>query len=382
MTKIRKVLYSMACMVGVISGCTEPTENNPAAPFPAVSVYKVDLREIGNYREFVARTEAFQEVAIRARVEGELIERHFDEGTKVEKGQLLFTIDPQEFSSSVAEIEADLKSKVVGLDAAERDLKRGKEIAQDGFISQADLDQLTTNFDQARAAVKSAEASLEKAKLNLSYTQIYAPFDGQIGKVNYDIGNIVGLSSGPLATLTDFDPIFVTFQVEEADYISYRQAHQGIDNFSMDISIRLPNNTAFDSKGVLNFADTKIDQSTGTVELRASFANPNDVVVPGLFVTLMLESQKKELQALIPQAAVQENQQGKFVLVLDSDDKVLQRAVKLGRRIEAMWVVEGGLEEGERIIFEGQQKVKAGAKVKPVMKTVNPVTGMTSVVAQ
>ena len=369
------------CSLALV-GCSEPQQQNQSMPAPAVSVYEVAMQEVGNYREFVARTEAFQEADIRARVEGELIERTFREGAYVEKGQTLFKIDASEYTASVSEIEASLKSNRAAASRAERYLKRGREIAKDGFISEADLDKLQTNLDQAQAAVNSSEAALEKAKLNLSYTTIDAPFSGRIGKVSFDVGNIVNPQSGALAQLTDIDPIYVSFQVEESDYISYQQSHQQTNNspedVPLDLSLRLPNDTDFEQPGTLDFADTKIDRSTGTVELRAKFDNPNGIVMPGLFVTLVVESQDKQSQALVPQAAVQENQQGKFVLVVKDDNTVAQRLVDLGRRIDAMWVVKSGIEQGERVIVEGLQKVRSGVEVNPVVKQVDAKTGTIS----
>jgi len=352
-----------------------------APPAPAVSVYSIKSQPVGGYREFVARTEAFKEANLRARVEGELLERHFREGSIVEKGQVLLKIDPAAYKAALSAAKADLSSRISGEENAKRNLKRANELINDGYISQSDYDRLTTEESQAKSAVKSAQASLEKAELDLGYTTITAPFTGRIGKVNYNVGNLVGPTSSTLATLIITDPIFASFQVEESTYVSYQQSHQGdrsnkVSQF--DISLRLPNNSDYPEKGRLNFSDTKISEGMGTVELRTIFPNPNNIIIPGLFVTLILESQNKEEMALIPQAAVQENQQGKFVLIVGENNKVKQRHVVLGRRINAMWVAEKGVAIGEKVIVEGLQKVRSGVEVRGIEKYVDPTIGTIS----
>jgi membrane fusion protein (multidrug efflux system) len=361
--------------------CSEPVEQSKAPP-PAVSVYKVTVEDVGRHREFVARTQAFKEANLRARVEGELIERHFREGAIVDKGQLLLKIDPANYEALLAQAKADLASKVSGEDNAIRNLKRAKDLIGDGYISQSDFDRLITEESQAKASVKVGQSALKRAELDLSYTTILAPFTGRIGKVNYNVGNIVGPTSDALATLTVTDPIYVSFQVEEELYLNYLQEHKDAEEPSdvqIDFNLRLPNDTLYDEPGQLDFAGTKIEQGMGTVELRAVFANPNSIILPGLFVTLITESQQKETMSMIPQAAVQANQQGKFVLVVDQSNTVKQRHVILGRRINAMWIVEEGLEAGEQIIIEGLQKVRVGVTVNPVLKVVNTLTGTMTV---
>lgn len=361
----------------VISACSKE-EVKREAPAPAVSVYTIKTEGVGDYREFVARTVAAKEANLRARVEGELIERRFKEGSIVEKGQVLLKIDPATYNATLSSTKADLISKLAGAETAARDLKRGQEIVGDGFISQSDLDKLKNNAAQAIAAVKVAEATLEKAELDVSYTTIVAPFTGRIGKVNYNVGNVVGPGSDILATLILTDPIHVSFQVEESLYITYLQNNRlnsQRGKLPAEISLRLPNNTLYEEAGKLNFADTKIEQGMGTVELRAVFSNPDGIILPGLFVTLILESTVKEDMSLVPQAAVQENQQGKFVLVVDDKNTVSQRHVKLGRRMNAMWVVEAGLDLGEQVVIEGLQKVRPGVEVNAVSKSVDALTG-------
>jgi len=371
-----KVILTSLLTISIFS-CSEPAQKRKTPP-PAVSVYNISVEDVGKHREFVARTQAFKEANLRARVEGELVARHFREGAMVEKGQLLLKIDSENYEALLTQAKADLASKVSGEDNAIRNLKRAKELIGDGYISQSDFDRLMTEESQAKAAVKAAEASLRRAELDLSYTTILAPFTGRIGKVNYNVGNIVGPTSDALATLTVTDPIYVSFQVEEELYLNYSQQHKNTEapkDVKIDLSLRLPNDTTYEEPGKLDFAGTKIEQGMGTVELRALFANPNGIILPGLFVTLITESQEKESMAMVPQAAVQANQQGKFVLVVDQSNTVKQRHVVLGRRINAMWIVEEGLAADEKVIIEGLQKVRVGVTVKPVLKTVDALTG-------
>lgn len=363
----------------LLSACGEEAAKT-APPAPAVTSFTVKSEAVGNYREFVARAEASQEVQLRARVEGEITRVNFTEGGLVQSGQLLFEIDRKPYQAALEKAQAELASRQAEAIRAQADFKRGEELAPDGFISQSDLGKLRSSALQASANVQSAQASLDQATLDLDYTHINAPFAGQIGKKKYDVGTLVGSSSEPLATLSVSDPIYVNFQLEESTYINFLQkrASEGktaADELPLDLTLRLPNNTAYKPLGKLNFADTKIDSTVGSVSLRAIFPNSEGVVIPGLYVTLLVENQVKENLPLIPQAAVQENQQGNFVLVINSDNQVDTRLVEMGRRINAMWVVNEGLKDGEQIVIEGLQKVRPGVTVNPVEKTVNRENG-------
>lgn len=363
----------------LLAGCSGDATPPPAPP-AAVSVIEVATQDIGGSREFVARTEAFSEVQLVARVEGTLVKKNFSEGRLVEKDQLLFEINPDTYKAQVAQAEAELAARIAERDRAARDYKRGEELAPQGFISQSDLDKLITNKQQSEAAVLAAEAAVEAARINLSYTQIRAPFTGQIGKSVYSEGNTVGPTTGALATLVDLSKIKVNFQLEEASYTAYLQERARSQDAEQlyTLTLLLPNKTEHPFPGELDFADTKVDATTGTVNLRALFPNPDATILPGLYTTLRVESQIKEQRALIPQAAVQENQQGKFVLLVGDDNTVSQRFAKLGQRYGAMWVVESGIEAGEKVIVEGLQKVRTGSQVAPTVKTVDPITGAVS----
>ena len=362
----------------LLSGCDDSKQQQQAQmPPPGVSVLNVTQQQVGNYQEFVARTEAVDTVDLRARVEGFLIKRNFNEGEPVKKDQLLFEIDPKPYLAAVKRSEADLSSSKAELTKARRDLARSKDLFKKGHLSQSDLDTQVSNEARAEAAVQAAEASLETAQLNLGYTKIHAPFKGEVGKASYSLGNLVGPTSEPLATLTSVDPIYVNFQVDEKQLINHLEKTQDRGNASQtyELKLRLPNGNEYDREGSFNFSDTQVDETTGTLTLRAEFPNPDGILFPGLYVTLLSESKQKQSLPVIPQAAVQENQSGRFVLVVNADNQAEVRQITTGRRIDAMWAVKSGLKAGDRIIVDGLQKVRAGAKVAPSVVTVNPETG-------
>ncbi|WP_461538507.1 efflux RND transporter periplasmic adaptor subunit [Spongorhabdus nitratireducens] len=366
------------CLAMLVSGCSDETPQQAAPPPPSVIVTEIENTPVGEHKEFVARTEAVEEVDLRARVEGYLTHRGFVEGETVHKGQLLFELDPASFEAALSSAEAELSRNRAAETKAIHDLKRGKELQPKGYISQSDLDKLSSDFDQAKASVAAAEAAVETARINLGYTRITAPFAGVIGKERYSIGNLVNASSEPLARLSSVDPMYVNFQINEKELVNYHLEEGERDqkkSKEFNLNLRLPNGAAYKQKGTFNFADTKVDETTGTVNLRAEFPNPDGILFPGMYVTLIAESQDKTPSPLIPQAAVQENQQGRFVLVVEADNKVSTRFLELGRRIGPMWVVKGGLKSGERIIVEGLQKVQSGGTVTPVERKVDPVTG-------
>lgn len=371
------LLFSIAVIAAV--GCSEKADHAASAPAPAVVVYEVTAKPVGTYREFVGRTEASKKVDLKARVEGELISRHFVEGALVSDGQLLFEIDDAPYRAALQSAEAELERATSEVERTEKEFARGKQLAPDGYLSQQDLDKLKAAASQAKSALKAAESNLKNSHINLSYTRISAPFSGLVGKARYNVGEIVGPTSEPLAELSASDPIYVNFQLEESAYISYLQQRHRADSINqdspVDIALRLPNNDIYPRPGTLTFADTKIDATMGSVNLRAEFANSRGLVMPGMYVTVLAEGRDKQTMPVIPQAAVQSGQDGYSVLVVDDDNKVAQRILQMGRRLGPMWAVTNGLEAGEHIIIDGLQKVHAGIVVAPEVRDVDPVTG-------
>ncbi|WP_330925373.1 efflux RND transporter periplasmic adaptor subunit [Candidatus Sororendozoicomonas aggregata] len=359
----------------ILAGCSEEKKHAKMPP-PGVSVIKVTNQEVSNTHEFVARTKAARQVDLRTRVEGFLDKRDFIEGELVDEGKLLFEIDQKPYLVSLNKAEADLASKEATLVKAQKDLDRSQDLFKKGHISQADLDTKVSEKDRAAAAVDAAKATVETAKLNLSYTKITAPFTGKIGKARYSVGNLVSPTSEPLATLTSVDPIYVNFQVNDQELLNYRmQEKQGDPADALKLTLELPNGATYNEPGTFNFADTSVDETTGTLNVRASFPNPEGILYPGLYVTLIAESKDKELKPVIPQFAVQENQSGRFVLVVNDKNEVEIRQVTMGQRIGPMWAVNSGLKSGEKIIVDGLQKVKTNAPVTPTVVTINPETG-------
>jgi len=368
----------------MLSGCSEPPESIPSEP-PAVSVVVLDTSEVRPTKEFVARTAASVRADITPRIEGEIQEILFKEGTKVSQGQLLIRLEDTRASADLQQTNAELAAARAELESATRNLRRGDELSGTGFLSGADLDKLRDRFNAADSRVKAAEAAVQKASTNLDYAEIRAPFDGWIRQLNYDVGSVVSPATGPITSVLVTDPIYVEFQLNEADFIAIRRAGSRSATMtaeSLNFYLTLPDGERFGQPGALDFADAETDASTGTVAMRAVFPNPAAILVPGLYVTLHIEGQAGEGRVLVPKTAVQETIEGKFVLVVDGQNQVTQRFIQTGPQFGSMLVVQSGVEEGDRVIIEGLQKVRPGVTVNPVEKRIDLETGALSEVGE
>jgi len=365
----KKILFYvlMGIALVVVSACEEQgSADKGKAPVPAVVVQPVISKPVASATEFVGQTEAFQSVDLRARVTGFLLKRSFKEGYRVKKGDVLFVVDPSEYIAAREAAAAKVEGgKATILEAASQ-LARYERLEKSGTYSPAQLDSARAKEGLARANLAAYEADLKLAELNVEYTQIISPIDGRIGASKADVGNLIGPDSEVLATVVALDPIRVNFMVSERSYLDYTQARQKDDSFGFTPRILLANNQIYPHDGKLDFVDNTVDPSTGTIRVRVEFPNPDRLILPGQFVNLTLVSEQREDQLVVPQAAIQENQTGPFVLVVDKDSKVELRPVKTGQRDGTEITVTDGLTAGETIIVQGIQKVRPGAEVKPV----------------
>ncbi len=348
----------------------DQTRAQPEPQPPTVIVAAVERRDINPKTEDVGQTVAVDTVELRARVQAFLMRRVFKEGEDVKQGDLLFTLERPPFEAAVdaaAGQAAQARAEVV---RTRRDLERARTLQQQGNVSQQALDRAISDQEQAEATLRASEAQLRQAQIDLGYTQITAPFDGRIGRSVYSVGQWVGPESGVLATLIKLDPIYVVFNVSERSYLDYqKQAEQAVREGKPRPEfvprLRLSNGAEYPHAGRFDFVDNRVDPTTGTIAVRAVFPNPDKLLVPGLFVAVVLRSTEPKPALLIPQAAVQEDQGGRFVLVIGPESKAEVRRIETGTRVGISWEVTSGLAEGERVIYEGLQKVQPGNAVAP-----------------
>ncbi|MEZ5931616.1 MAG: efflux RND transporter periplasmic adaptor subunit [Alphaproteobacteria bacterium] len=333
---------------------------------PSVVVAPIESRDVTPSFSFVGRVEAVDRVDLRARVEGYIEERRFREGGEVKKGDILFTLEQAPYQVVVDQRNADLAGAEATLGEAEAELKRTENLVGRGVISEADLDTAKANAATANANVLQAKAALRAAELDLSYTEITSPIDGRIGEARYSTGNLVGPSSEPLATVTSIDPIHVMIAVNEKRLIETRRQGLDIENPPVAPQLTLANGSRYEHDGNFDFLDTEVNQSTDSVQARAVFPNPNRLLLPGQFVNVVVRQKETQTALVVPQIAVQEDQQGYFVLVVNQADKVEVRRITIGNQIDGVWAVDDGLAEGERVIVQGLQKVRPDMAVNVV----------------
>jgi len=372
-TGILSLVPALALAAFLAAGWSPPPSfaqgGAPAGPPPAVTVAPVVAKDVAPSMEFIGRTQAIQSVELRARVEGFLEQVAFQEGQDVKAGQLLYQIEKAPYEAAVQSAEAQLAGAQANLRQAESNYRRQAELRRSDFQSQAVLDQALAQRDSAAATVQADEAALKMAQLNLSYTTITSPIDGRIGKTAYTKGNLVGPTSNALATVVQLDPIRVVFSVADRDVITEKQkSGQSQEQINQRFlpTLRLSNGSEYPQKGEIEFVDNQVDPATGTVPIWARFPNPQKLLLPGQFATVVVRPEQSERRPVVPLTAVQEDKNGKFVLVVGGDDKAEERRIKASRQVGQDWIVDEGLSEGETVIVDGLQKVRPGQPVKPV----------------
>ena len=335
------------------------------APPPAVSVRPVASRQVTATGDFIGRVVAIDKVNVVARIVGFIDERNFTEGQQVKTGDLLFRIEQDTYKAAVDQQKANLAKAKATEANAKVQLQRAQELAKNRDTPQSTVDQRTADEDAAQADILQAQALLEQAQINLGYTEIRSPIDGRIGLAAFTKGNLVQPSSGTLATIVSQDPIYVTFQVSERNFLAYksRVAASASKDPRVTIHVRLANGSEYPHPGLTNFTDVQVDALTDTVTVRATLPNPDGILIPGGVVGVIAERGAPQSALVVPQAAVQLDQAGRFVLVVDAAKKVEQRRVTTGVEQGRDVVVTDGLKEGELIIVEGIQKVRPGQVV-------------------
>jgi len=343
-------------------------KESASGQLPTVTVIQVPEMEVNPAAEFVGRVEAIQAVDLKVRVEGYIQKVAFTEGARVNKGELLFLIDQAPYRAEVNEAKAKVALAQATLDKAERYIKRLKSVRAGG-VAATDMDNALAAQQTARAQLQEAKASLERAQINLGYTSITAPISGRIGRAAFTVGNLVGPTSGALARLVQLNPIRVVWSISENEFVTAKM--KALENPGQAVAsivprLKLPNGQMYAAAGKLDFTDPQVDPGTGTIAVRAVFANPDGVLLPGQYVTILISRQEPRHMPVVPQSAVLEDRDGLYVLVVDKENRVRQRRITRGSEVGTGWAVETGLQPGETIIVHGLQMVRPGQQVRPL----------------
>jgi membrane fusion protein (multidrug efflux system) len=356
---------AVALLLAGLTAAPTTVSQAQQAPAPAVGTVAAGKRDVTQSTAFVGRVQAVDKVDLRARITGFLENRLFNEGQRVDKDAPLFVIEQAPFKATVAQREASLASAQATLKNADFQVARGRELLRTNAIPQATVDQRIAEQANAAAAVQEAEAQLQLARIDLSYTGISAPFAGRIGRSNFSVGNVVSPDSGPLATLVSVDPMHIYFPVPQRVVIDAQRRAQATGDRPPRLRILLTraDGSRYPHPGVLDFADVQVAQGTDTLTLRAVIPNPDALLFDGEFANVTVEGSEPEQALVIPQAALLTDQSGPFVFVVEQGRAVAKR-VKLGQRLGAEIVVTEGLDEGAQVIVEGIQRVRPNAPVQ------------------
>lgn len=349
-----------------------------------VDVIAVEPRQVDLRNEYTGQVYGAADTPIRARVEGVVTGIHFEEGAEVKQGQLLYTIENKEYEANVAELNGRLSAAKTNSALATKELQRMQKLDEDNLIAKADLDSATANFKAAQAEVEAAEAALNAAQAVLGYTEIVSPSDGIIGRTKAKLGDFVGRAPNPviLNTVSELGTVRVEFFITESHYLEAADRLAQLEKDSEDpekarekiIELILADGSVYPHKGWFNFLDRDVDPQSGSILIQVSFPNPDNLLRSGQFAKVRTVSSTVLDAIVVPQRCVSDLQGIKRVYVVGDDNKVSEREVSLGRTIGSDWLVLDGLETGEKIVYEGLQKIREGMVVKPNLVQIQPAT--------
>ena len=366
--KLRHTCVFAVIVLGLISlfisGCNREQKGNNPTP-PTVQVAEVIQRNVPVLSEWIGTTDGIVNATIRAQVQGYLIKQNYHEGDFVRKGQILFEIDPRTFQAALDRAKGQLGEQKARQSTAKANLARIIPLAEQNAMSKKDLDDATGQEQAAHAGVISAEAAVEKARLDLDFTKIVSPIGGIAGIAKAQIGNLVGPGvTEELTTVSTVDPIKVYISIGEQEYlIATGKGKNGFKNNPLELI--LSDGSVYPYKGQFTIADRQVDANTGTIKIAAIFKNPGNILRPGQFAKVRALIKIKNA-LLVPQRAVMELQGSYQIAVVNAENKVDIRPVKVAERIDSLWVIDEGLKPGEQVVAEGIQKVRQGITVNPV----------------
>ncbi|KLN45934.1 multidrug transporter [Providencia rettgeri] len=354
-----------------LSGCNDEQQGGGERPAPEVGIVTLKAEPLTLKTELPGRTSAFRVAEVRPQVSGIILKRNYKEGSDVEAGTSLYQIDPAPFQATYDSAKAELAKAQANANIAALTVKRYKPLLGTNYISQQEYDQATSTYAQALAAVKAAEAAVETARINLNYTKVTAPISGRTGKSNVTEGALVSTGQATeLMRVQQLDPIYVDVTQSSDDFLRLKNeiAKGAVQRESGKAPVSLINNNGqeYAQKGVLEFSDVTVDETTGSITMRAMFPNPNKELLPGMFVRAILEDGVVENAILVPQQGLSRTAQGTSqVMVVGAENKIEVRTVKAGQAVGNKWLIKDGLKAGDRVVVIGLQKIKPGIVVNP-----------------
>ncbi|MBC8115360.1 MAG: efflux RND transporter periplasmic adaptor subunit [Candidatus Saccharimonas sp.] len=365
------------------SGCDQKSSGPPPKPTPTVTVAEPVEKELADFAEFTGRTEAVESVEIRARVSGYLKEIHFKAGSEVKVDDLLFEIDARTYQAELDRNAGTLANAKAKLKRTDADLAREQTLRDKGINAQADLDLAIAQQGEAAASIQSSEASLERAKLDLDFTKVTAPVAGLTSRELITVGNLVAADSTMLTTIVSLDPIYAYFDVDERTLLDIQQRirekkMKSARDSEIEVVLGLANEVGFPHVGAIDLVDNRVSATTGTIQVRCRFPNPERVLTPGLFVRVQSQMGPARSRLLVPEQALAQQQGQRYVFVVKPDNKVERRDVTVGRQDGSLRVIETGLQSGEKVIVQGHLRVRAGMEVKPEPYTAGATASATS----